>query len=231
MDKSIGIGVSDFKKIIQNNIYYVDKTEFIKEVIDDKSEVLLITRPRRFGKTLNMNMLSYYFDIENKSNKKLFKGLKIMDAGEKYLKEMCSYPVINLSFVKLKENSYKNMILSIKNIIANIYEKYRYLLESDKISKEEKVKIKKILSAKENEVDLKDSIWNLTKYLQKYYNKKVILLIDEYDVPIQSAYVEGYYKEAVDFVRGMYTSCLKDKEYLEKAVVTRSIKNCKRKYI
>ena len=231
-DKYIGIGEQDFKKIILENIYYIDKTEYIKEIIDDKSSAILITRPRRFGKTLNMSTLKYYFDINTKEyDRKLFDGLKIMKCGEKYTNEMYKYPVINITFADIKEKNYRNMMLGIKSIILDLYQEHRYLLESDKIYPEEKRFIKEIINLKGNEVQLKSSIKNLCKYLERYYEKKVIVLIDEYDAPITSAYSKGFYDEAVEFMRGIYSQTLKTNPHLEKAVVTRSIKNIKRKYL
>ena len=167
--KEIGLGVSDFKEVILENKYYVDKTGFIKEVIDDGSKVLLITRPRRFGKTLNMSMLYYYFDINGKYNKELFNGLSIMNYGDKYLNEIARYPVINLSLVDVKEKNYENMILSFKSVIADLYLTHEYLLESDKISSIEKKNIQDIINYQSNEVMLKRSLKDLSKYLEKHF--------------------------------------------------------------
>ena len=168
-EKGIGLGVSDFKEVIKEELYFVDKSFFIKEVIDNNDKILLITRPRRFGKTLNMSMLFYFFDINGKYNKELFEGLNIMNYGDKYINEMTSYPVINLSFVDVKETSYKNMILSFKSVIADLYLKYEYLLDSDKLSSSEKKNIQEIINYKSNEVTLKRSLKDLSKYLEKHF--------------------------------------------------------------
>ena len=231
-DKYIGIGEQDFKKIILENIYYIDKTEYIKEIIDDKSSAILITRPRRFGKTLNMSTLKYYFDINTKEyDRKLFDGLKIMKCGEKYTNEMYKYPVINITFAGAKASSIEELKLVVKGIIADLYLEFKYILKSDKIDESEKNMYNDIVNYRADDVVIQNSILRLSRYLEKYYEKKVIVLIDEYDAPITSAYSEGFYDEAVKFMRGMYLQTLKTNPHLEKAVVTRSIKNIKRKYI
>ena len=218
--KGIGIGVSDFKMLRVRDNYYIDKTKYIKDIIDNQSGVILITRPRRFGKTLNMSMLRYYFDCRQKDNKELFEGLKIMTQDEKYTSKLGYYPVIYLTLKDVSESTYENMLLSLKVAILNMYKEHRYLLDSDKIYEEEKEKIKDILYERENEVALKTAIRELSEYLNRYYEKPAILLIDEYDVPIQSAYVEGYYEEAIKFLKTFYGTTFKDNQYLEKTVLT-----------
>ena len=220
MQKSIGIGISDFKKVIKEDIYYIDKTMYIKEMIDNKDEVILLTRPRRFGKTLNMSMLRYYFDNRINDSKELFKGLNIMDQDEKYIKEMNRYPVIYLSFAELKVENREKMILGLKSLIMELYQEHRYLLDSDKLYEEDKNKIKDILNVKEDEVALQRSIKDLCMYLERYHDEKPIVLIDEYDVPLQNSYIEGYYEDAINFLRSFYTTILKDNIYLKKAVLT-----------
>ena len=218
--KGIGIGVSDFKMLRVRDNYYIDKTMYIKDIIDNQSGVILITRPRRFGKTLNMSMLRYYFDCRQKDNKELFEGLKIMTQDEKYTSKLGYYPVIYLTLKDVSESTYENMLLSLKVAILNMYKEHRYLLDSDKIYEEEKEKIKDILYERENEVALKTAIRELSEYLNRYYEKPAILLIDEYDVPIQSTYVEGYYEEAIKFLKTFYGTTFKDNQYLEKTVLT-----------
>ncbi len=218
--KGIGIGVSDFKMLRVRDNYYIDKTMYIKDIIDNQSGVILITRPRRFGKTLNMSMLRYYFDCRQKVNKELFEGLKIMTQDEKYTSKLGYYPVIYLTLKDVSESTYENMLLSLKVAILNMYKEHRYLLDSDKIYEEEKEKIKDILYERENEVALKTAIRELSEYLNRYYEKPAILLIDEYDVPIQSTYVEGYYEEAIKFLKTFYGTTFKDNQYLEKTVLT-----------
>ena len=215
----IGIGESDFRGLITRDNYYIDKTMYIKDIIDNQSRVILITRPRRFGKTLNMSTLKYYFDCRQ-DNKDLFNGLKIMSQEEKYTSKLGAYPVIYLTLKDVAENTYENMLLSLKTAILDMYKEHRYLLDSNKIYEEEKEKIKDILYERESENALKTAIKELSEYLNRYYEKPVILLIDEYDVPIQSAYVEGYYEEAINFLKAFYRITFKDNPYIEKTVLT-----------
>ncbi len=216
----IGIGESDFKILRTKKNYYIDKTMYIKNIIDNQSKVILITRPRRFGKTLNMSMLKYYFDCTQKDSKELFNGLKIMNQGEEYTSKLGYYPVIYLTLKDVQDTCYANMLLDMKTAIMEIYQEHRYLLDSDKIYPEEKEKIIDILYAREDENVLKNSVRELSKYLNRHYNKPVILLVDEYDVPLQNAYVEGYYDEAVKFFKTFYGITFKDNPYIEKTVLT-----------
>ena len=216
----IGIGESDFKILRIKKDYYIDKTKYIKDIIDNRSKVLLITRPRRFGKKLNMSMLRYYFDCTKKDSKELFKGLKIMEQEEKYTSKLGYYPCIYLTLKDVMETNYANMILNMKIAIAEMYQEHRYLLESDKIYPEEKEQIKEILFYKEDEIVLRNSIKSLSKYLNRHYNKPVMLFLDEYDVPLQNAYVEGYYEEGIKFFKTFYGVTFKDNPYLEKTILT-----------
>ena len=218
--QGIGIGTSDFKKMRVKDYYYIDKTMYIKDIIDNKSEIILVTRPRRFGKTLNMSMLRYYFDINVKDSKELFKGLKIMEQDEEYTSKLGYYPCIYMTLKDVNDRNFENMLLNLKSAVLDMYQEHRYLLESDKIYPEEKEKIKEILFCRENEVDLKNSVKELSKYLNRYYERPVMLLVDEYDVPLQNAYVEGYYEQAVKFFKTFYGTTFKDNPYLEKTVVT-----------
>ena len=216
----IGIGTSDFKKMRINDYFYIDKTMYIKDILDNKSEIILVTRPRRFGKTLNMSMLKYYFDCTKKDSKELFKGLKIMKQGEQYTSKLGYYPVIYITLKDVQDRNFENMLLNLKSAMIDMYQEHRYLLDSNKIYPEEKQAITDILFARENEVSLRNSIRELSKYLYRYYEKPVILLIDEYDVPLQNAYVEGYYEEAVKFFKIFYGTTFKDNPYLQKTVLT-----------
>ena len=216
----IGIGESDFKGLRIRNNYYIDKTMYIKNIIDNQSRVILVTRPRRFGKTLNMSMLKYYFDCTQKDNKELFEGLKILEQEDKYTSKLGYYPVIYLTLKDVQDTTYENMILYLKTAILDMYQEHIYLLKSDKIYEFEKERIKEILFGREDEVTLKNSIKELSKYLSRHYEKSCILLIDEYDVPLQNAYVEGYYDEAVKFFKTFYGTTFKDNPYLEKTVLT-----------
>ena len=220
MEKGIGIGISDFKMLRLRDNYYIDKSMYIKDILDNQSGVILVTRPRRFGKTLNMSMLRYYFDINQKDAKKLFEDLKIMEQEEKYTSKLGAYPVIYLTLKDVNDDNYEKMILNLKTAMINMYKEHRYLLESDKIYEEEKERIKDILYAREDEIVLKNAVKDLSEYLNRYYERPVMLLIDEYDVPLQSAYVEGYYEEAIKFLKGFYNTTFKDNMYLEKAILT-----------
>ena len=218
--QGIGIGESDFKGLRIRDNYYIDKTMYIKDIINNESRVILVTRPRRFGKTLNMSMLKYYFDCKQKDNKELFKGLKIMNQDEKYTSKLGYYPVIYLTLKDVQDTNYENMLLDMKTAMLNMYKEHRYLLDSDKIYPEEKARITDILYAREDENVLKNSVRDLSEYLNRHYDKPVILLVDEYDVPIQNAYVQGYYDQAVNFFRTFYGTTFKDNPYLEKTVLT-----------
>ena len=218
--QEIGIGESDFKMLRIKNHYFIDKSLYIKDIIDNTSKVVLVTRPRRFGKTLNMSMLKYYFDIRGKENKELFSGLKIMEQEEKYISKLGAYPVIYITLKDVTDINFNNMILDLKTAMINMYKEHIYLLDSDKIYDFEKENIKDILFGKENEVVLKNAIKDLSEYLSRYYEKPVILLIDEYDVPLQTAYVNEYYDKAKDFLKSFFNVTFKDNMYIEKAVLT-----------
>ena len=218
--QGIGIGVSDFKMLRVRDNYFIDKSLYIKDIIDNQSSVILVTRPRRFGKTLNMSMLKYYFDCTQKDNKELFNGLKIMEQDEKYTSKLGYYPCIYITLKDVNDDTYEKMILNLKIAILNMYKQHRYLMESDKIYPDEKEKINDIYYCREDENILKNSIREKSEYLSRYYEKPVILLVDEYDVPLQNAYVEGYYEKAVKFFKTFYGATFKDNPYLEKTVIT-----------
>ncbi len=218
--KGIGIGESDFKSLIIKDNYYIDKTLYIKDIIDNQSKVILVTRPRRFGKTLNMSMLKYYFDIKQKDNITLFKNLKIMAQDEYYTSKLGAYPVIYVSLKDAGLMNYDYMIMQMKTIMMDMFYEHKYILESNKIPEGDKKRFNRILNAKATDIDLINSLKTLSKMLYLYYNKPAILLIDEYDVPIQSAYVEGYYENAMKFLKSFYNTTFKDNPYLEKTVLT-----------
>ena len=216
----IGIGQSDFRALRIRKNYYIDKTMYIKDIIDNEASVILVTRPRRFGKTLNMSMLKYYFDCTKKDSKEIFEGLKIMEQDEKYTSKLGYYPCIYLTLKDVAEVNYENMILNLKTAISDMYLEHIYLLDSDKIYPFEKEQIKEILSYKEDEIVLRNSIKTLSKYLNRYYDKPVMLFLDEYDVPLQTAYVNGYYEKGISFFKTFYGTTFKDNPYLEKTVLT-----------
>ena len=218
--QGIGIGESDFKMLRLNRNYFIDKSLYIKDIIDNKSKVILVTRPRRFGKTLNMSMLRYYFDVKGKENKELFNGLKIMSQDEYYTSKLGYYPVIYLTLKDAGLMNYEYMIMQMKTIMMDMFYEHRYILEKEDIPEGEKNMFKRILNAESTDIDLINSLKILSKMLYVYYNKPVILLIDEYDVPLQNAYVEGYYDDAIKFLKSFYSLAIKDNMYLEKAVLT-----------
>ena len=218
--QGIGIGVSDFKMLRVRDNYFIDKSLFIKDIIDNQANVALITRPRRFGKTLNMSMLKYYFDCTKKDSKELFKDLKIMEQDDKYTSKLGYYPVIYITLKDVNDTSYEKMLLDMKTAILDMYKEHRYLLESDKIYPEEKERINDILWCREDETLLKNSIKLLSELLSRHFDKPVMLLVDEYDVPVQNAYVEGYYDKAIKFFKTFYGLTFKDNPYLEKTVLT-----------
>ena len=214
--KKLPIGLSDFKEIIEYDYYYFDKTKFIENILEERSKVKLFTRPRRFGKTLNMSMLKYFFDVENREeNKKLFEGLNI--SKSEYFEKQGEFPVISISFKNYNKNDWESGFKSIKSTISDIYAKFEYLMEH--LNKRDLKKFEDIWLEKD-EGDWERSLLNLTKYVFEYYGKKVIILIDEYDQPIINSYIKGYYSETIDFFKSFYGSVLKDNEYLEMSVIT-----------
>lgn len=214
--KKLPIGLSDFKDMIEKNYYYFDKSELIENILEDGSIVKLFTRPRRFGKTLNMSMLKYFFDVENREeNRKLFEGLNI--SKSEYFEKQGKFPVISISFKDYNEKKWESGFREVKGIIERLYTKYKYLTEKmDEIEVEKFNSIRRTLDL----ADWKNSLLNLSKYLYEYYGKKVIVLIDEYDQPIINSYINGYYNETIDFFKSFYGSVLKDNEYLEMSVIT-----------
>ena len=211
------IGISNFKDIIEKNYYYFDKTKFIENILEDGSQVKLFTRPRRFGKTLNMSMLKYFFDVKNKNeNRKLFEGLNI--SKSEYFDMQGNFPVISVSFKKYQEKDWKNGFDMIKDIISGLYDEFEFVKE--KLSARKKKKFDSILMEEANLANWKNSLADLSNYLYDFYGKKVIVLIDEYDQPIINSYIEGYYDETIDFFKSFYGSVLKDNEYLEMGVMT-----------
>ena len=215
--KRLAIGLSDFKELIEEDFYYFDKTNFIEEVIKDGAKVKLFTRPRRFGKTLNMSMLKYFFDIEKREeNRKLFKDLYI-EKTESF-KEQGQYPVIFLSLKDLKATTWKEMEKGIKSTVARLFLEYEDLY--NELGEFDKPIFKKIATKDVELEDLKEALKILAKILYKKYNKKVIVLIDEYDSPLVSAYLKGYYEKAKDFFKTFYSLVMKDNSYLQMGVMT-----------
>ena len=217
MKKKLPIGISNFKEIIEDGYYYFDKTEFIGNLFEEVSKIKLFTRPRRFGKTLNMSMIKYFFDIENKNeNKKLFENLKISE--NEYFEKQGTAPVISISFRNYDESSWGNGFEMIKNTISDLYDEFEFVKEN--LSARKKEKYDSILFNRATEATWKLSLLDLTKYLYEYYGRKVVVLIDEYDQPIIDSYVKGYYQEAISFFKTFYGVVLKDNNYLEMGIMT-----------
>ena len=216
MKKGIGVGIEDFKKIIEEDCYYFDKTNYIEELLKDKTEIKLFTRPRRFGKTLNMTTLKYFFDVKNaEENRKLFKDLYIEKS--EYFKEQGQYPVIFITMKDLKKNTWEQMYFAAKSLISNLYNEFEFIRE--KLNEKDLIEFEKIWFKKEDG-DYDNSLRLLSEYLYNYYQKKVVLLIDEYDNPLIVANQNGYYKEAINFYRNLYSSALKTNSNLKMGVLT-----------
>ncbi len=215
--KRLPIGMSDFKRIIEENYYYVDKTGLISSILRDGANVNLFTRPRRFGKTLNMSMIRYFFDFENREeNKRLFDNLNISET--EYASEQGKYPVIFVSFKNIEEDEWEDCYFEIKNLINKLYNDFEFIRKN--LNQSELMEFDKIW-LKQKGADWKNSLKNLTKYLYDYYGKKkVVVLIDEYDTPIIQSYQAGYYKKAISFFKRFYGEALKDNEYLQFGIMT-----------
>ncbi|MBS6597485.1 MULTISPECIES: AAA family ATPase [Ruminococcus] len=217
--KPLPIGVEDFKRLVDNGYYFVDKTLMIKELLENKETVNLFTRPRRFGKTLNMSMLQRFFEATEKSNAYLFDGLKIA-AYPEYMAYQGQYPVISISLKSMKQASYTDAFYMYKNLIAKEYEKHKIILESNKILDSEKEVFQNIMEQRADQNVYLNSIRTLSDILAKYYEKNVIILIDEYDVPLENAYHEGFYDDMTNLIRSCFESALKTNPSLEFAVLT-----------
>ena len=215
--KRIGIGVSDFKHLIEEDFYYFDKTKFIDEIIKDGAQVKLFTRPRRFGKTLNMSMLKYFFDIkEAEENRKLFKDLYIEKTDS--FKEQGQYPVVFLSLKDLKATTWEEMERKIIITLSDFLSEYEYLL--NELSGINFENLKNIIYKEAGIDDLTTTLKFLTKILYEKYNKKIVVLVDEYDSPLVSAYINGYYEKAKNFFKTFYSLVLKDNNYLQMGILT-----------
>ena len=217
--KPLPIGVEDFKRLVDNGYYFIDKTLMIKELLENKESVNLFTRPRRFGKTLNMSMLQRFFEATEKSNAYLFGDLKIA-AYPEYMAYQGQYPVISISLKSMKQASYTDAFYMYKNLIAKEYEKHKIILESNQILDSEKEVFQNIMEQRADQNVYLNSIRTLSDILAKYYKKNVIILIDEYDVPLENAYHEGFYDDMTNLIRSCFESALKTNPSLEFAVLT-----------
>ncbi len=218
MKKVIAIGTQSFEKMREQDNFYIDKTCFIKEWWENQDEVTLITRPRRFGKTLNMDMLNCFFSNNFENRADLFEGLSIWQE-EKYQKLQGTYPVIFLSFAGIKENTYEGTLRMIKQTLSDVYNKFYFLLEEDVLNENEKRHFKAVCNEMD-ETTAALSLHQLSDYLQKYYGKKVIILLDEYDTPLQEAYVSGFWTKLVGFTRNLFNNTFKTNPYLERGIMT-----------
>ena len=215
--KKIPIGVENFKEIINNNCYYVDKTKFIEEILNDGSKIKLFTRPRRFGKTLNMSTIKHFFDIKNnEENRKLFNNLDIEKSV--YIKEQGQYPIIFISMKGIKDITWEEAKSSLKILISKLYSEFKYLL--DDLDEFDLPRFKKYLLADIDFANLKNALEFLTRVLYEKHKKEVILLIDEYDSPLISAYEHNYYDEAINFFKVFYGEALKTNDYLKMGIIT-----------
>ena len=214
--KAIPVGIENFEDIIKDNYYYVDKSMLIEDILVNRAAVTLFTRPRRFGKTLNMSMIKYFFDVRNKDeNRKLFEGLKIF--GSEYMREQGKYPVIFVSLKDLRADTWEMCLMEIKKLISKIYREFQYITE--KMNEDDK-EIYDSIKNRKNDMDLNTSIELLSEYLFEYYGERVIILIDEYDAPIINAFDKGYYNEAINFFQVFYSSALKTNDSLKYGILT-----------
>ncbi len=216
--REVGIGIQDFSELRQNNNFYIDKTSFIKEWWESGDSVTLITRPRRFGKTLNMSMVESFFSVNYAGRGDLFEGLNIWNE-EKYRQLQGTYPVISLSFARIKDTNYEAAEYHIREILMKEYEKHIFLLESDVLSDVEKQYFERMRrDMKILDVDM--SLHNLSDFLSRYYGRKTIILLDEYDTPMQEAYVHGFWEQLVSLTRSLFNSTFKTNPYMSRAIMT-----------
>lgn len=219
--KAMPVGVEDFKDLVTKNYHFVDKTRFIKELLDARGGVTLITRPRRFGKTLTLSMLGYFFDIKGAAeNRGLFTGLDIERAGEKYMQEQGSHPVVFLTLKEVRSTGFTSMLEKLTYFLQRLYGTFAYLADSKKLFAQEKDFFTTIWNGKGSAENMQMALLNLMSMLEKHYGEKPILLLDEYDAPILAAWENGYYRECVDFMRGFLGSVLKTNPSLGAAVLT-----------
>ncbi|MGN0483790.1 MAG: AAA family ATPase [Lachnospiraceae bacterium] len=218
MAEKISIGKQDFSKIREENNFYIDKTTFIREWWERGDDVTLITRPRRFGKTLTMSMTEQFFSIEYAGREDLFEGLEIWK-DEEYRNLQGTYPVISLSFAKVKETDFPSARAAICAILKEVYKKFRFLKEDDRFLDVDRADFDRIAKDMDN-VDAANSLSQLSEFLYRYYGKKVIILLDEYDTPMQEAYVNGYWNEMTAFTRSLFNATFKSNPYLERGIMT-----------
>jgi len=218
--KKIPIGREDLKDIVDNNCYFVDKSLMIRDILDNGAKVTLLTRPRRFGKTLNMSMLRYFFEKSDQDNTYLFNDLAISKAGEKYLSHMGQYPVISISLKGMKQANYEMALSVFKKIVEDEFWRHRDIFKSETISPSDKIIFEDICNGRAEDKVYFSSLKLLSDCLASVYEKKVIILIDEYDVPLEAAYFNGFYESMVNLIRSVFEGALKTNPSLEFAVLT-----------
>ena len=218
MKPVVSIGKQDFQSLRENEYFYIDKTDFIKEWWESGDEVTLITRPRRFGKTLNMSMLECFFSKKYEKNSDLFEGLHIWEE-EKYKKLQGTYPVIFLSFADVKQGNYKDAVKKMKGILAKLYDERYFLADWEGLTPNEKRQFLSV-GVDMDDVTAQDALKNLCNYLSRYYQKKVLIFLDEYDTPMQEAYLGKYWNVFTDFIRSMFNATFKTNPFLERALLT-----------
>ncbi len=222
MQKRLPIGIESFKRIIKENYYYVDKTKLIKDILDRGGLVNLFTRPRRFGKTLNMSMLRYYFEkpIDGVSNKELFEGLNIASAGERYAAEQEQYPVISLTLKSAKQPNFEMAYKCLIDEIANEFQRHRYVYDAGILNEGAQGKFERLMLRNAHDAEYAKALEFLSACLNQYHKKQVVILLDEYDVPLENAYFAGFYDEMIAFIRSLFESALKTNDNLYFAVIT-----------
>ena len=226
MECALPIGIEFYKKMVEKNFYYVDKTLLVKDILDSGTAVSLFTRPRRFGKTLALSMLRTFFEDERTQqgdkidNTSYFVGKKIFDCEERYTQQMGKYPVINLSLKSAKQPNYDMAYQVMLDAVCREYERHLYVLKGEALLEEQKEKYRKIYQREASPSDYATSLSFLTECLHRYHDTKVVVLIDEYDVPLENAYYKGFYSEMIEFIRSLFESVLKTNESLEFAVIT-----------
>lgn len=219
MTNNVAIGIQSFDKIIEGNYFYVDKTAFIKEWWESGDDVTLINRPRRFGKTMNMSMVEAFFSVDYADRENLFEGLSIWE-DEKYRAIHGSYPVIFLSFARIKDKTYEETKEKICEVLRNLYIQYSFVRDGEQMTDADKRFFDSVLENDMRETVATSSLYQLSDYLYRYYGKRVIILLDEYDTPLQEAYVDGYWDELVGFTRSLFNSTFKTNPYLERGIMT-----------
>lgn len=218
MAKTIAIGIQNFSELIQKNLFYIDKTAFIREWWENEDSVTLITRPRRFGKTLNMSMVEQFFSLNYAENGNAFEGLSIWET-EKYRKLQGTYPVISLSFANVKETCFTEARKSICRMIEEQYNKYDFLLTTDLLNEKERAFYQEVTSTMSDST-ASAAVRMLSGFLYRLYKKNALILLDEYDTPMQEAYISGYWDELVSFMRAFFNSTFKTNPWLERAILT-----------